>query len=400
MRESYDVIVAGGGVAGIAAAAAAARHGATTLLVEKSNALGGTPFTVFHRFICGLYNSDATTPATALNGGMIEGLCEALHRSDPDLAPQRMGKVHVLPFKAHALRMALLGLLPPASHLDVRLDTEAVSACFPDVHTALIALRHTANSGEPRIVKTKTVIDCSGDGALIQSCGAAQPMTPQNDLPYAGYSILFSDIDAHDPDLLAIKVPMALHRAVAARQAPIGLQFTVFQPGDTATEGVCKLSLPPNLPPETERAVAQDAVARVLAVLRTGCAEFKNASVAATSPHAVQRESARLLGQYTLTADDVLDARSFPDSAARNAWPIELWLQNTRPAYRYVKPGWHGDIPAQCLQSKRFPNLWAAGRCLSATSEALASCRVVGVCIPLGETAGTRAAQYALERRA
>lgn len=41
VRESYDVIVAGGGVAGIAAALSAARHGLQVLLMEKSVVLGG-----------------------------------------------------------------------------------------------------------------------------------------------------------------------------------------------------------------------------------------------------------------------------------------------------------------------------------------------------------------------
>lgn len=39
--EKYDVAVIGGGFAGTAAAIAAARGGARTLIVEKSNSLGG-----------------------------------------------------------------------------------------------------------------------------------------------------------------------------------------------------------------------------------------------------------------------------------------------------------------------------------------------------------------------
>ena len=41
VKKKYDVIVAGGGVAGVAAAVSAARCGCSTLLLEKSNILGG-----------------------------------------------------------------------------------------------------------------------------------------------------------------------------------------------------------------------------------------------------------------------------------------------------------------------------------------------------------------------
>jgi len=41
VKKYYDVIVCGGGVAGVAAAVSAAKNGCSTLLVEKSNILGG-----------------------------------------------------------------------------------------------------------------------------------------------------------------------------------------------------------------------------------------------------------------------------------------------------------------------------------------------------------------------
>ena len=41
LKKTYDVIVCGGGVAGVAAAVSAAKNGCSTLLLEKSNILGG-----------------------------------------------------------------------------------------------------------------------------------------------------------------------------------------------------------------------------------------------------------------------------------------------------------------------------------------------------------------------
>jgi len=41
VKKQYDVVVCGGGVAGVAAAVSSAKNGLSTLLLEKSNILGG-----------------------------------------------------------------------------------------------------------------------------------------------------------------------------------------------------------------------------------------------------------------------------------------------------------------------------------------------------------------------
>jgi hypothetical protein len=111
------------------------------------------------------------------------------------------------------------------------------------------------------------------------------------------------------------------------------------------------------------------------------------------SPGVVDREGPRIRGEYTLTADDVLNGRKFPDGVVKNAWPIELWDQERGPSYQYLEPGDYHEIPLRCLEVRGISNCWCAGRCISATHEALGSTRVIGTCISLGEEAGRQAAQ-------
>jgi len=54
-------------------------------------------------------------------------------------------------------------------------------------------------------------------------------------------------------------------------------------------------------------------------------------------------------------------------------------------------PGAYG-IPYRCLLPRGLDNVLVAGRCLSATHEALASARVMAQCVAMGEAAGTAAA--------
>jgi hypothetical protein len=118
---------------------------------------------------------------------------------------------------------------------------------------------------------------------------------------------------------------------------------------------------------------------------------FRRASVSAMSPEAVEREGALMKGAYVLTAEDVLSGRRFDDGVVRNAWPIELWDQQTGPTYTYLRPGDHYEIPRRCLEAPGLTNLYCAGRCISVTREALASTRVTGPCLSLGESAARAA---------
>lgn len=62
---------------------------------------------------------------------------------------------------------------------------------------------------------------------------------------------------------------------------------------------------------------------------------------------------------------------------------------------RYFKLDDHYQIPAGCLQSSSIDNLFFAGRNISATDGAIASARVMGICLQTGYAAGCMAAAAA-----
>jgi hypothetical protein len=104
------------------------------------------------------------------------------------------------------------------------------------------------------------------------------------------------------------------------------------------------------------------------------------------------RESRRIVGEYTLTRADIRAGGPFPDVIARGAHPIDIHpptdsedqtLDHLRRDY---------GIPYRCLVARGVSNLLAAGRCIWATHGALATTRVMGTCMALGQAAGTAAA--------
>jgi hypothetical protein len=103
-----------------------------------------------------------------------------------------------------------------------------------------------------------------------------------------------------------------------------------------------------------------------------------------------------VIGPYQLTREDVLSGRRFADGVVRASWPIELWEEGRLgPTYEYLEDGQAYDIPLRSLRARDVDNLFVAGRCMSATHEALGSARVIGTCLAAGEAVGIAAARQA-----
>ena len=387
-RMACDVLVVGSGVAGISAAVRAAREGAHTILVERDGFPGGVAVAGMHRFICGLYANGRQMPTSTLNGGIAAEICSRLKTLAPEKRIQRMGKVHVLPFSTRDLVSTLRSLSEGEKALEVFYDTRAVSAEMEQ--NSIASITATGPGGELQIAP-RAVIDCSGDGVIIQMSGARYQRPALGHIQLAGYGFRVKGLRNPD-EMLPLRVPYHLAKAVDEKRMPAHLKFTTYTPGDDPDEGYCRLNIPP-LGENRDRQARSQALL-VHRYLSQVLDSFSDSRIAETSPRVVDREGPRLCGEYTLTADDVLSARKFSDGAVRNAWPIESWDQQRGPSYRYLDPGDFHEIPLRCLKTQDISNFWCAGRCISATREALASTRVIGTCVSLGEEAGREAAHY------
>jgi hypothetical protein len=132
---------------------------------------------------------------------------------------------------------------------------------------------------------------------------------------------------------------------------------------------------------------------QLLAFFRRSVPGFANARIAATAAQIGIRESRRIVGSYTLTAQDILGARTFPDAVARSAYPIDIHNPSgAGTTTQRLPPGASYEIPYRCLVPAQIERLLVAGRCISTTHEALASTRLTPTVMTLGQAAGTAAA--------
>ena len=123
---------------------------------------------------------------------------------------------------------------------------------------------------------------------------------------------------------------------------------------------------------------------------------FENAYFLKTAPFLGIRETRRIDGHYTMTREDVLGCRHFDDAIAVASYPLDIH----HPQGGGCTLEWCGDcydIPYRSLIPQKVKNLIVAGRCISATHEAMSAIRVMAPCMAMGEAAG-RAAKMAVRQ--
>lgn len=386
IKPDVEVLVVGGGVAGAAAAISAARQGLRTCLIEKEDFTGGTGYAGLLRHICGLYLNGDSTPNETLNMGLAQEIVSLLNKLSPDNTIKKIGKVYVLPYAREDLRSVFDELFSNEPDLDVYLGTTVVSVKKISEEITGITVE---NSGNKYDITPKVVIDCTGDGEVSAMAGAGFDISLPEERQLAGYVLCIKGIKDYD-ETLQIKVPFYLAEAVDQKKLSPYLRFSTLSPGDAPDEGYLKISVIVDEHKSEEQAESE--ALSVHRYLVEKIEQFKGSYVAGTSQTVMQREGRRIKGEYTLTEEDILNARKFPDGVVKNSWPIEIWDRNKGTIYKYVSKEDYYEIPFGCLKVKGFVNLLCAGRCISVSHAALGSTRVMGTCISLGEQAGIAAA--------
>jgi len=371
----------------VSAALAAARSGCKVVLLEKEATIGGTAAGGAVGAICGLYRNGMDTPGDILNPGITEEIVDGLLTVSPGRTARKTGKVFTLPFAPSELTQLLIGLC--SAEPDLRLVPEAAvhSVISNDrwIREVSVVARGVSSSYYPKIL-----IDATGDGELACEADADCELSPEEEIQLAGFTVRLKGIN--DPsNSLSLKLPFAIAKGVESGDLPDFLRLTVFIESDLDGEGFLKINLPDS-PANREKDMASES-AVLLKYLSAELEEMREASCKSLSGRVFSREGRRIIGHYTLTADDILSGARFPDAVAKGAWPMEIWRPGRGASYRYPPDGDYYEIPRRCLKARNLDNLLIAGRCISVSHEAYGSTRVVGACIATGEAAGVAAAE-------
>ena len=140
---------------------------------------------------------------------------------------------------------------------------------------------------------------------------------------------------------------------------------------------------------------AREQVFEIYNFLTNNFSAFKDSVLLSTGMQIGVRESRKIIGEYTITEEDIKDCKRFYDGIALCNYDMDIHSPDGGgTSHYYLEKGEYYSIPYRCLIPKGSKNLLVTGRCISATHEAQSSLRIMPCCIALGQASGVASALF------
>jgi hypothetical protein len=394
-----DVVVVGGGSAGLAAAITAAQSGARTAVLERYGFFGGNATSAWVGTVCGLYRKD---------GESFDVVCRGFAQRWADGLKTDGAAYGPIPYK----ESAVLLYVPWAYKWQADRWVTAEANLVPLLHSTVTEVVRDGGTIQavvigskrgPLAVKGKVFVDASGDADVAFHAGLQTDSGGPGQRQFPSMQFVMQNVDVQAAYGAGLD---KLNELIATEgQKPDwdlsrsgGAVLPTFRTGE-ALGAMTRISVGGHAPDMTDpfEATAAEIAGRTEAekagrFLKEHMPGFGDAFFADTPTQLGVRETRRAAGEYVLTGEDVIGAGRFDDAIACGAWPQEFHVSGKGTEWRWLEPGAYYQIPYRCLVASGVDNLLLAGRCISATHEALASTRVIAPSMAQGEAAGVAAA--------
>ena len=356
----YDVIVAGGGVAGVAAAISAARHKKKVLLIEKQAFLGGLATSGLITYFVPMCNGRGIQIIKgmaeeflqlATEYGYDDISSEWISRTPPPGTEKRLKSHYDMGIFALALNKLVFD-----HNIDICYDTIVTDVLMSgNVCSGII----TENKSGKSYYEAKIVIDATGDADVLYKAGVPC-VQGKNYFTSVMHSISLEScqkaVESRNIGK-AIKWIYGGPASLSGNKHPSDKPYYAGTDGKDITDFIQQNQLY-----AFEKYKNDDRFSRAITTM-PGMAQFR------TTRH--------IIGDYSLTVSDVY--KHFDDS-------IAAICDMEHRDYLY-------ELPYRCLFRADYPNLLAAGRCVSADGYAWDVVRVIPPAIITGQVAGIAASE-------
>jgi hypothetical protein len=386
VHADVDVLVLGGGPAGFGAAVTAGREGVSVVLVERFGALGGmwTAALVNPYFDC------------LGKGGLNEEIQQHL------AGKGCWGGLRNIAYDPEEM-VFLLDRLVQESGVQVLLYALATE---PIMLGRQICGAVVETKSGPLGIMARQVIDCTGDADIAARAGVpfqsgrpadglTQPMTMM--FRVCG---LREDYDLESPTCSSDwyrTLCTRLNREEMAAEVPFvnPAIIPLPRPGHAMFQWTHMREFNGTDADDLTRATLEGRrqVQAAIGFLASIKGEVGDLQLVGLPVSIGVRETRRIEGEYTVTAEDCAEGRRFDDGICLVRFGIDIHEPDKHSQTLLKTKPYH--IPYRCLVPKGVDNLLVAGRPISGTYEAHASYRVTGNCVAMGEAAGVAAAMAA-----
>jgi len=392
VKERVDVLVAGGGTAGHIAAIQAARAGALTSVIEADSMLGGT-MTVGGMYTPCFFFGPAGQVVSGIpwelfcKSKQLEGLPIPDHRKRrPVETPGFYNYINVPIYAALAEEEANKAGVILHYHEFVS-DVRSVGDEWEVI---------SLGRGIQRITRCKEIIDCTGDADVVRILGL--PVDKGLERQPGAYSYKIEGIEYEQ--VWEKEAQAIFEEALAGgiiqqgdyafpNWAPFMFYLTqgghecthVYDADTSDAEGQTRANIE-----------GRARMLRMYKFLREWMPGCERAVVKALAYRAVSRETYRIVGEYTISRDDFLQARSYDDNVCNAFNYIDMHSEQGCDVIFHESREMVPKVPFRALIPRGSARITVAGRIVSADRWALAGIRAQCTCMAMGQAMGAAAA--------
>lgn len=394
-KYSADVIVAGGGLAGVISAVIAARNGCKVILIEKGSCLGGSATASMLGEINGAYlNGQILVPFIGeeiINNLIKKGA--AIFQANIPMTSNPTIQVDRVRYNSEYMKIDLDEMV---SKENIKLFFCSNIKSINNNNNIQITL---TNLYEDLMISGQVLIDSTGNSECVYMLKENTISTCKDKKQAVTEMFKMGGVNIIEFDKLKTdEILEIIAKGVKSNILPGNIMSMLRVPGTNEIAINCTRC--DNVDHESIEDISmallelRQQINRIIPFVKENVRGCENAYLSCIASSIGVRDRRRIDGMYELTGEDIITCRTFDDSVAVGAYPVDLHVKtNENSSVKFIKIGGNGiyKIPYRSMITKTLDNVIANGKCIAADDVAFGAFRTLGSIMNIATAAGTAA---------